>query len=218
MSPVERALDEEIERSAAPVLVRDALGRLGEHAPDLADRLAEDRLRQAVIAVIAASRSLTRLIEHHPDDALGILARLDGRPALEARTPETLAHWKHLEFLRIAARDLTGLDELEMTGAALSRLATDVLEGACRIAGTTALAVIGMGKLGGNELNYASDIDVMFVGDGGRADLEHGARTVMDIARRCFRVDANLRPEGRDGPLVRSVDSYEAYWAKWAEP
>jgi hypothetical protein len=96
MSPVERVLDEEIERSAAPVLVRDALGRLGEYTPDLADRLAEDRLRRAVIAVIAASRSLTRLIEHHPDETLGILARLDGRPALEARTPETLAHWKQL--------------------------------------------------------------------------------------------------------------------------
>ena len=72
-----------------------------------------------------------------------------------------------------------------------------------RLAGAEGLAVIGMGKLGGRELNYASDVDVMFV-DGDARD----ARAVMDLARRCFRVDANLRPEGRDGPLTRSVDGY----------
>ena len=55
----------------------------------------------------------------------------------------------------------------------------------------------------------------MFVGTATPA----ARRAVMDLARRCFRVDANLRPEGRDGPLVRSVDSsYEAYWERWAQP
>ena len=43
-------------------------------------------------------------------------------------------------------------------------------------------------------------------------------RAILEIARRCFRVDANLRPQGRDGPLVRTLDSYEAYWERWAEP
>ena len=70
-----------------------------------------------------------------------------------------------------------------------------------------------MGKLGGRELNYASDIDVMFVGDGrGRA-----RRRLIEVARTCFRVDADLRPEGRDGPLVRSLESFEAYWDRWAQ-
>src|SRR5690606_3403831 len=40
----------------------------------------------------------------------------------------------------------------------------------------------------------------------------------MDIARRCFRVDANLRPEGRDGALTRSIESYRTYWDRWAQP
>ena len=40
----------------------------------------------------------------------------------------------------------------------------------------------------------------------------------MALAGRCFRVDANLRPEGRQGKLVRTVDSYEAYWDRWAQP
>src|SRR5918995_7241325 len=70
-----------------------------------------------------------------------------------------------------------------------------------------------MGKLGGRELNYASDVDVLFVEGDARQ-----ARAVLEIARRCFRVDANLRPEGRDGALTRSVDSYVAYWDRWAQP
>ena len=62
-------------------------------------------------------------------------------------------------------------------------------------------------------LNYASDVDVMFVDGDARQ-----ARAVMDLARRCFRVDANLRPEGRDGALTRSVESYRSYWQRWARP
>ena len=77
---------------------------------------------------------------------------------------------------------------------------------------------IGMGKLGGDELNYASDIDVMFVGEGDGHRAAQRARSLLEIARRCFRVDVNLRPQGRDGPLVRTLDSYEAYWDQWAEP
>ena len=141
-------------------------------------------------------------------------------------TPEALLAWRNLEFLRIAARDLSGRDQLEEVGAALAALGNQVLDSACALAAAAdrdgsddiALAVIGMGKLGGAELNYSSDIDVLFVGEGPRTRLERRARAVMEIGRRCFRVDANLRPEGRDGPLVRSLDSYEAYWDKWAEP
>jgi len=211
-------LEEECERSAAPPAVRDALGRLLDRFPDLADRLrADPGLREALLRVVEASRSLTRLLESRAE-AIDVLSQLDRRPPLDNATVDQLVAWKHLEYLRIAARDLTGLDSLEATGAALSGLARDVLESACLIATTDGLAVIGMGKLGGDELNYSSDIDVMFVGDGPREQLDRDARHVIEIVRRCFRVDANLRPEGRDGPLVRSLDSYEAYWERWAEP
>jgi glutamate-ammonia-ligase adenylyltransferase len=138
-------------------------------------------------------------------------------------TGDELVRWKQLELLRIAARDLIGLDPLERTTVALADLSADVLDGAALLAsalvpGEGELAVIGMGKLGGHELNYASDIDVVFVGDGPHEDLEKRARALVEIAKRCFRVDTNLRPQGRDGPLVRSLDSYEAYWDRWAEP
>ncbi|CAN5825359.1 bifunctional [glutamine synthetase] adenylyltransferase/[glutamine synthetase]-adenylyl-L-tyrosine phosphorylase [soil metagenome] len=221
MEPV-ADLEELIERSAAPDAVRLAIERLADAHPDLPDRLRADLvLAAAVVATTAASRSLTQLLETSPA-ALDTLAALDQRPTAELGDAESLVTWKRLEFLRIAARDLLDLDLLEVSAAALASLATDVLVVACRIAGAEELAVIGMGKLGGNELNYASDIDIIFVGqsnDRSNADAgERRARAVMDLARRCFRVDTNLRPEGRSGPLVRSVESYVAYWDRWAEP
>ena len=75
-----------------------------------------------------------------------------------------------------------------------------------------------MGKLGGNELNYASDIDVMFVGEGDPDELAKQVRQVLELVRASFRVDVNLRPYGRAGPLVRSFESFDAYWDRWAEP
>ncbi|MEZ5145417.1 MAG: hypothetical protein R2726_23330, partial [Acidimicrobiales bacterium] len=216
--PTAGDLGTEIERSAAPERVRAALERLTERQPAWRDRLAGSaELGQTVVAVVAASRALPRLLEAD-DGALEVLADLDHRPPVDDLTPEALVRWKQRELLRIAARDLVGLDELEAVGQALAAMAADVLEGACRIAATEGLAVIGMGKLGGDELNYSSDVDVVFVGDGGREALTRHARAVTEIARRCFRVDTNLRPEGRDGPLVRSLESYEAYWDRWAHP
>ena len=147
-----------------------------------------------------------------------MLGDVDHRAPVDAVTIERLTRWKQLEFLRIAARDLEGTDDLAAVGRNLADLATDVIEAACRLGGTLGLAVIGMGKLGGRELNYSSDVDLIFVGDGPPDELEAAARQVMDLTRHCFRVDANLRPKGRDGRLVRTIDSYEAYWDRWAEP
>jgi glutamate-ammonia-ligase adenylyltransferase len=211
------AIEEAVERSAAPAAVSVALARLGEAHPGLADRLVADhQLRDALVAVTAASRSLTDLCVTDPG-ALDVLADLDAAPALEEPLSATaLRRWQRRALLRVAARDLLGVDDLAAVGKGLADLAATVLDLACRLTGATDLAVIGMGKLGGAELNYASDIDILFVApDGNGADRT--ARAVMEVARTCYRVDANLRPEGRDGPLVRSIASYEAYWERWAQ-
>ncbi|HEX2701408.1 MAG TPA: bifunctional [glutamine synthetase] adenylyltransferase/[glutamine synthetase]-adenylyl-L-tyrosine phosphorylase [Acidimicrobiales bacterium] len=207
----ERAVDRAVERSAAPAAVAIALDSLAGSRPGLRDRLEDDpELLHALVAVTGASRFLTRLLSSDPG-ALGVLTDLDRPVAVVGATVEDLSAEKQRELLRIAARDLAGLDVLEAVGMNLARLADDVLVAAVRLAGTDAsgLGVVGMGKLGGRELNYASDVDVLFVGEG-------EARRLMDVARTCFRVDADLRPEGRSGPLVRSVASYEAYWDRWA--
>jgi glutamate-ammonia-ligase adenylyltransferase len=206
-------LPELIERSADPLAVRAALDRV---AGSLSERLAADpTLAAAFVSVVAASRSAARLIHADPV-AMAVLADLaTAVPDGSDVDVDGLVRWKRLEQLRIMARDLLGLDDLETTTAALAELATAVLRAAVRIAGADGahIAVIGMGKLGGRELNYASDVDVLFVEGDARQ-----ARSVLDVARRCFRVDANLRPEGRDGALTRSIESYTTYWDRWAQP
>ncbi|MGH9224935.1 MAG: bifunctional [glutamine synthetase] adenylyltransferase/[glutamine synthetase]-adenylyl-L-tyrosine phosphorylase [Acidimicrobiales bacterium] len=219
------ALQEAIERSAVPAAVAVAVERLAEIHDGLTDRLnANDRLRQAVVGVTGASRSLTEFLIAEPA-ALDVIANVVEDPHYryplgDVATAADLRRWKHLELLRIATRDLTGIDDLPQVGRDLAALASDVLQAAYHLAGDPPLAVIGMGKLGGCELNYASDIDVMFVGqDGnGNGNDDRAARAIMAAARDAsFRVDANLRPEGRDGPLARTLESYEAYWERWAQ-
>jgi [glutamine synthetase] adenylyltransferase / [glutamine synthetase]-adenylyl-L-tyrosine phosphorylase len=213
-------VDEAIERSASPADSRRVIERLVAAGPDAANVLADDpELVAATVAVTGVSRSLSRVVETDPE-ALSVLAALDERPPVGGDSVDELVRWKTREELRIAARDLLGLDPLELTTAAIATLARDVLAAAHRLLAPegASLAVIAMGKLGGNELNYASDIDLMFVGEGDLEVLTRTARRLIEVARSCYRVDAGLRPEGKAGPLVRSLASFEAYWDRWAEP
>jgi glutamate-ammonia-ligase adenylyltransferase len=171
--------------------------------------------------------------------------------AREARA-KALRRFKYRQLLRIGARDLLGDADLAATTLELANLADACLDAAWRDAdaaaraqyGTprdaagapTGFAVIGMGKLGGQELNYSSDIDLMFVygadgeTSGGRAGRlpngEYFARVARDIVALLeastedgyvFRVDLRLRPEGRSGAVVLSVDGYRRYHSESAE-
>jgi [glutamine synthetase] adenylyltransferase / [glutamine synthetase]-adenylyl-L-tyrosine phosphorylase len=210
-----KALLRYAEQSASPEAVRIGLERMVEEGPDRLGRLVSGReispAGRALVAVMSASRSLTRLCLADPD-ALDVLERAESPVAVDATDVESLARTKRLEVLRIAALDLLGLEPLEEVGRALSRLAEDVLEGALTLsdAAASGFAIIGMGKLGGSELNYSSDVDVVFVAEA--AADEAKARQLLAVARKCFRVDANLRPDGRSGPLVRPLESYRGYW------
>ena len=210
------------DRSAAPDAVRPVIGRLLDERPGLAERLVEGSeptaLGRTVVAVAAASNALGRLCVADPD-ALDVLHDLDRAAPWDDSGVEALARSKRLALLRIAARDLLGTDPLEDVGAALSDLAGRVLDAAVRLSevtstGEPALAVIGMGKLGGRELNYASDVDVLFVGADERVDR---ARRALQVARASFRVDVDLRPEGRAGALARPLRAYQSYWDRWAD-
>jgi len=82
--------------------------------------------------------------------------------------------------------------------------------------------VVGLGKLGGQELNFASDLDVVFVYEGEGAEAFAEAERVAEailagVRQRGFDVDADLRPEGRSGPLARSLAAYLEYWQRWGQ-
>ncbi|MFG2904690.1 bifunctional [glutamine synthetase] adenylyltransferase/[glutamine synthetase]-adenylyl-L-tyrosine phosphorylase [Kitasatospora sp. NPDC048286] len=142
-------------------------------------------------------------------------------------------------LLAIAARDLTGTTDLAQAAAELADLAGATLQTALDLAAeqdpeaaaACRLAVIGMGKCGGRELNYVSDVDVIFVAEPREGVEEHDAvraatRLAAALTRLCsdttgegtiWPVDANLRPEGRNGPLVRTLASHLAYYQRWAK-
>ncbi|MBA2726149.1 MAG: hypothetical protein H0U53_09185, partial [Actinobacteria bacterium] len=124
----------------------------------------------------------------------------------------------------IAACDVSGELRLELATQEVSDLAAACLQVALEDAGDPAdVAVIGMGKVGGRELNYSSDIDLMFVAPG---DTQVATKTVERILSalgdftpegQAYRIDLNLRPEGQQGALVRSLESYEEYYSRWAK-
>ncbi|WP_062202067.1 bifunctional [glutamine synthetase] adenylyltransferase/[glutamine synthetase]-adenylyl-L-tyrosine phosphorylase [Demequina salsinemoris] len=145
------------------------------------------------------------------------------------------------ELLRVAAIDLHQRDPLVImpsVGIALADLAGAALEAGLAIAradepdhAITRLAILGMGKCGARELNYVSDVDVIYAAepvDGAdeHASLKVATRLAAAAARACDRfaaepplwqVDANLRPEGKDGALVRGLASHRAYYERWAQ-
>ena len=140
-----------------------------------------------------------------------------------------LRRFKRRHLLRIGARDVLGFAALDAAGRELSSLADACVEAALRsLEPTLPFAVIGLGRLGGAELSYASDIDVIFVYDGTTArrlrrppsaSRPSSSRAIGDSTSegRTFRVDTRLRPEGNQGPLARSLGGYRRYFERWAQ-
>ncbi|HWO42553.1 MAG TPA: bifunctional [glutamate--ammonia ligase]-adenylyl-L-tyrosine phosphorylase/[glutamate--ammonia-ligase] adenylyltransferase [Candidatus Eisenbacteria bacterium] len=165
-----------------------------------------------------------------------------------------LRRHKQREYLRIGARDLLASTTLEETVRELTALAEATLEAAYRSAraeveqefgclnvpatgATNRFVVIGMGKLGGAELNFSSDIDVVFLYESDEGESSGGVRGKTDprnfftgVGKKIiqamgkvtedgfvFRIDLRLRPMGASGPLVQSVDSAMIYYESWGQ-
>ncbi|MDQ3451398.1 MAG: bifunctional [glutamine synthetase] adenylyltransferase/[glutamine synthetase]-adenylyl-L-tyrosine phosphorylase [Actinomycetota bacterium] len=223
--------------SANPERATAALQRLAERNPAGRAGLDGEGLRRLVV-VAGMSEVLGETVAAG-DEALDVLTGdLTAWSAAEVRNrcerrlasdqgsaAAALAIVQRLGLLNVAARDALGLAPgLEATHE-LADLADGVLAAALHhVADQRArVAVIALGKLGGRELNYVSDVDVVFVAEG---EMPSATRTVTDLLRllgevtpagRAYEVDPNLRPEGRDGPLVRSLDAYRAYYQRWAK-
>ncbi len=132
------------------------------------------------------------------------------------------------ETLLATCLDLGDLVDFEQVSVFLSHLAESILrtallaarEALATGAGAPPLAVVGMGKIGGREFTYESDLDLVFLHEGGTEDVGRAARlaqrlisylSTMTGAGIAYRVDARLRPSGQQGTLVTSLDAFERY-------
>jgi glutamate-ammonia-ligase adenylyltransferase len=181
----------------------------------------------------------TQLSARSPEDLLSEAVAAAGRHELAADAVRAVLAIRRRELLRTAAADILGLASLEETGQALTAVARVTVAAALAVAVReaektagplpTRLAVIAMGRFGGHEMGYSSDADVLFVHDPlpGAADeaATRAAHAVAENLRALLSqpgpdpellVDAGLRPEGRQGPLVRTVASYRAYYRRWS--
>jgi [glutamine synthetase] adenylyltransferase / [glutamine synthetase]-adenylyl-L-tyrosine phosphorylase len=144
------------------------------------------------------------------------------------------------ELFRTSVADLVGQSDLEQVGSALTDITSAVVNAALDLAVRIVvertgrpvparLLVVGMGRFGGGELGYGSDADVMFVYDpvdgADETAAQDGAAAVVTELRRllsapgpdpAIELDVGLRPEGKNGPLVRSLASYRSYYQRWS--
>lgn len=217
--------------------------------------------------VLGTSTALGQHLAAHPRDVSVLIGDVSARPAADLRaefllavgadpasaTPVATLPADHLRLayrravLRTAARDLTAGDplaELPDVAAELSDLADAVVEAALALARaevpgweSVRLGIVALGKCGARELNYVSDVDVLYVAepalgnDGeplGSANetVATASKLVAALSRvasahsaagTIWQIDAALRPEGKAGPLVRTLASMEAYYSKWAK-
>jgi len=195
------------------------------------------------------------------DDMLRVLRCELGDESDFVRLMKILRAFKRSEIVRIAARDLNGLAPLEDVTAELSSLASSSLQAAYEVcrrilirehgapllqgegAREAEMTVIGMGKLGGNELNFSSDIDIIFFyeSDAGETSgidtgggnckgvislhsffnklAEMTCKALSQITEDgfVFRVDVGLRPEGKSGDMAVSLRSAEVYYESWGQ-
>ncbi|WP_275558241.1 bifunctional [glutamine synthetase] adenylyltransferase/[glutamine synthetase]-adenylyl-L-tyrosine phosphorylase, partial [Streptomyces sp. 5-6(2022)] len=214
-------------------------------------------LRDGLLGVLGVSEALGDHLARHPrhwqalvtdkaadlppttrDFERALAEGVWGEPGAGLSRPDALRVAYRRALLAIAARDVCGTIDVTQVAAELTGLATATLRAALQIAAeerpedaaSCRLAVIGTGQCGGRELNYASDVDVVFVAEAVDGTEEAKAvRAATRLASRLTRicsdvtiegtiwpVDADLRPEGRDGPLVRTLSGHLAYYQRRA--
>lgn len=218
---------------------------------------------QRLSHILSSSRFISDLLEHSPESArwLGedaaltprsfeqlwqeISSQLDRHEKDDAQNAIRLTRLvRQREILRVAIADASGLLDQKQVGAALADIDRAATLGALRVAENEIFAqtgrlidflVVAMGRQGGAEISYGSDMDALFVHraledtDASAADEQAqklAARLTALLQRPTkpavkaeypLQVDADLRPEGKQGPLSRSLESYREYYRRWME-
>ena len=215
----------------------------GSAAERLAHTLA--RSRYAADLLVGAPDSVAMLGDSggltpsSRDDLVRRMAAAAGRQGDADKAVRAARSIRRQELFRIAVADLAGTLDLAGVGRALTDLTAALVETALQVAQrvvedrhgplSTRLLVVGMGRLGGGEVAYGSDADVLFVhepfdGADEATAQEQALETVQELRRLLasagpdpqLGLDADLRPEGKSGPLVRSLASYRAYYSRWS--
>ncbi len=195
--------------------------------------------------LLGSSRALGEAVGRNPE----LMARLGYDDALAVSPPSQLQHevadrllrrgassdvrsrlvrFHEEQLVRVAARDLLDLDDFSSTEAALSAVAEVILDAAVGLAEPdVAFSVIALGRLGGGELSYASDLDLLFVhGGSGEHEASRGEAAAERLLRivqgpspseRLYSVDLRIRPEGGQGRLSRDLAGYALYFERWAQ-
>ena len=220
--------------------VSDEMGKLMRFRPELVMAAASDSCESHLYNHAQRRAHVLEAVGADPADNRMPKAT---KPLAEAATALRQTYRKQLAA--IMAQDTTADDPIEIQpriSQELSDLADAALEGALAIARNEVdssehvrFAIIGMGKLGARELNYVSDVDLIYVVEPADADTNGmtlnrvGTKMATTLQRVCqsvimgvaeptlWQIDGGLRPEGKDGPLVRKLESHEAYYEQWAE-
>jgi [glutamine synthetase] adenylyltransferase / [glutamine synthetase]-adenylyl-L-tyrosine phosphorylase len=202
------------------------------------------RLVETLIAIFSASPFLTEIVLRTPYalELLNDRQHLSERKTLEQFQAEAISatqlakgenekldalrRYQRQQLLRIGTNDFLGLYDLKTVFSQLSRMAIGLVRACLVLAAEQtgiipgSFVVLALGKLGGWELNYSSDIDLLFVA---RKDPQYfqklGEQLIKNISSTTaegflYRVDLRLRPWGQDGPLITTLDAYLSYTHK----
>ncbi len=240
ITPLRQCLPDEsaFRRLIAVLGASDTMGKLMRSRFDLVEAVTVDRCNSRSFTYDERRSHILDAIGANPDDSTPVAST----DLAEATT--SLRATYHKQLAAIMAMDVTAAEPISIQpqiSHALSDLADAALEGALAIArhevdGSKCcrFTVIGMGKLGAQELNYVSDVDLIYVVEpNGEVDgptlTRIGTKIATTLQRVCqsvimgvsepalWQIDGGLRPEGKDGPLVRRLDSHRGYYEQWAE-
>lgn len=240
-----------ISKAASADKALDGLIRLArENSKQVSKLLSNQEHTERLCLILGASDGLAEFLFRHPQ-LLTIFSEKPTLPKVDQlysgvtnRTDLRINYY--VALIRIALFDLLATPTVSSVATvtnALSDLADSTIRAAISIASAELLAegrvspeqledlkfaVIAMGKTGARELNYLSDVDVIYVASGIHdAYLESATKLATQLARvldepgvepGIWQLDPNLRPEGKQGALVRSLEGHRGYYEKWAEP
>jgi len=206
----------------------------------------EGQMAQNLATVLSTSRYASALLQRSPTNVEILMGRrqLPSRESLVAELTDVVARYggdakageviratRRRELLRIAVGDVLGNLDVAEVGIRLSDLNGASIEAALasakrQVEDPPEMTVIALGRWGGEEMAYSSDADLMVIlADSADPDTVRKGAQILTTLRKMLKVpgpgpdleiDLKLRPEGKDGPMVRTLSSYVSYYTKWS--